>query len=85
MNKRDEVEKSASELVRRHKLREQADQEYRTSRLTSTEVKQGIYRNYDAMLRNWELWYTDYYVGLLRSQLKKITRSMVRGLSLIHI
>jgi len=79
MNKRDEVEKSASELVRRHKLREQADTEYRTSRLTSTEVKQGIYRNYDAMLRNWELWYTDYYVGLLRSQLKKITRSMVRG------
>ena len=79
MNKRDEVEKSASELVRRHKLREQADQEYRTNRLTSTEVKQGIYRNYTAMLRNWELWYTDYYVGLLRSQLKKITRSMVRG------
>lgn len=71
MNKRDEVEKSASELVRRHKLREQADTEYRTSRLTSTEVKQGVYRNYDAMLRNWELWYTDYYVGLLRSQLKK--------------
>jgi len=79
MNKRDEVEKSASELVRRHKLREQADTEYRTNRLTSTEVKQGIYRNYDAMLRNWELWYVDYYVGLLRSQLKKITRSMVRG------
>ncbi len=79
MNKRDEVEKSASELVRRHKLREQADREYRTNRLTSTEVKQGVYRNYDAMLRNWELWYTDYYVGLLRSQLKKITRSMVRG------
>ena len=79
MNKRDEVEKSASELVRRHKLREQADTEYRTSRLTSTEVKQGIYRNYDAMLRNWERWYTDYYVGLLRSQFKKITRSMVRG------
>ena len=79
MNKRDEVEKSASELVRRHKLREQADIEYRTNRLTSTEVKQGVYRNYDAMLRNWELWYTDYYVGLLRSQLKKITRSMVRG------
>ena len=79
MNKRDEVEKSASELVRRHKLREQADTEYRTSRLTSTEVKQGIYRNYDAMLRNWERWYTDYYVGLLRSQFQKITRSMVRG------
>jgi len=79
MNKRDEVEKSASELVRRHKLREQADTEYRTNRLTSTEVKQGVYRNYDAMLRNWELWYTDFYVGLLRSQLKKITRSMVRG------
>ena len=79
MNKRDEVEKSASELVRRHKLREQADTEYRTSRLTSTEVKQGIYKNYDAMLRNWERWYTDYYVGLLRSQFKKITRSMVRG------
>ena len=79
MNKRDEVDKSASELVRRHKLREQADTEYRTNRLTSTEVKQGVYRNYDAMLRNWELWYTDFYVGLLRSQLKKITRSMVRG------
>jgi hypothetical protein len=79
MNKRDEVDKSASELVRRHKLREQADTEYRTNRLTSTEVKQGVYRNYDAMLRNWELWYTDYYVGLLRSQLQKITRSMVRG------
>ena len=79
MNKRDEVEKSASELVRRHKLREQADIEYRTNRLTSTEVKQGVYRNYTAMLRNWELWYTDFYVGLLRSQLKKITRSMVRG------
>lgn len=79
MNKRDEVDKSASELVRRHKLREQADIEYRTSRLTSTEVKQGIYKNYDAMLRNWERWYTDYYVGLLRSQFQKITRSMVRG------
>ncbi len=79
MNKRDEVDKSASELVRRHKLREQADTEYRTNRLTSTEVKQGVYRNYTAMLRNWELWYTDFYVGLLRSQLKKITRSMVRG------
>ena len=79
MDKRDEVDKSASELVRRHKLREQADTEYRTNRLTSTEVKEGIYRNYSAMLRNWELWYTDYFFGLLREQQKKITRSMVRG------
>lgn len=79
MDKRDEVGKSASELVRRHKLREQADTEYRTNRLTDTEVKEGIYRNYTAMLRNWELWYTDYFFGLLREQHKKITRSMSRG------
>ena len=79
MNKRDEKESSASELVRRHNLRQQADAEYRYNRLSSVEVKQGIYRNYDAMLRNWEKWYTDYFFGLLRSQNEKITRSMRRG------
>ena len=79
MNKRDEKQSSASELVRRHKLREEADAEYRYNRLSSVEVKQGIYRNYDAMLRNWEKWYTDFFFGLLRSQNQKITRSMRRG------
>ena len=79
MNKRDEKESSASELVRRHNLRQQADAEYRYNRLSSVEVKQGIYKNYEAMLRNWEKWYTDFYFGLLRSQNEKITRSMVRG------
>jgi hypothetical protein len=79
MNKRDEKQSTASELVRRHKLRTEQEAEYRYNRLSSVEVKQGIYRNYDAMLRNWEKWYTDYFFGLLRSQNEKITRSMRRG------
>jgi len=79
MNKRDEKESSASELVRRHQLRTEQEAEYRYNRLSSVEVKQGIYRNYEAMLRNWEKWYTDFYFGLLRSQNEKITRSMGRG------
>lgn len=79
MNKRDEKAETAEELLRRYHLLKLQETEYIENRFESVEVKQSIYKNYEALIKNWNAWLTNYYVNLLRNQNKKIVEILGRA------
>ena len=70
---------TADDLLSRFHLLKLQDQDYIENRFESVEVKQSIYKNYEALIKNWNAWLTNYYVNLLRNQNKKIVEILRRA------
>lgn len=70
---------TADDLLSRFHLLKLQDQDYIENRFESVEVKQSIYENYEALIKNWNAWLTNYYVRLLGNQNKKIVEILRRA------
>ena len=70
---------TADDLLTRYHLLKLQETEYIENRFESVEVKQSIYQNYEALIKNWNAWLTNYYVNLLRNQNKKIVEILGRA------
>jgi len=81
MNKRDEKQETAIELVkRRNKLREET-WDFRTNRFRSPEVKELLEKNHFALQDSWIFAFNRLYVDLLNKQNRGIQEQIIRSAS----